>query len=158
MTPVEPRTVMKATLLLALVSAALFAAGCSRGLDSARNLRLPKGSAQSGKAAFISLQCTECHTVSGVDLPKPTAEPSSIVELGGSVSRLRTVGDLLTSIIHPSYSLSDKWRGPVDKTEKKSPMRGANDLMTVTQMVDLVTFLQPRYTQIQAPPDWAFSY
>lgn len=31
----------------------------------------------------------------------------------------------------------------------KSPMRVVNDDMTVTQLIDLVTFLQPKYTQLQ---------
>jgi hypothetical protein len=33
---------------------------------------------------------------------------------------------------------------------KESPMPGVNDVMTVQEMIDLVTFLQPRY-RVLAP-------
>ena len=148
---------MKTVFNLVLAALGLVMAGCDSSLKSARSLRLPQGSVENGKVAFTALKCTECHTVAGVDLPKPTAAPEKIVELGGDVARLRTVGDLLTSIIHPNYALSEKMKLPVQKGPVKSPMLGANDVMTVTQMIDLVAFLQPRYTQIPPPSDWDYS-
>jgi hypothetical protein len=32
-----------------------------------------------------------------------------------------------------------------------------NDTMTVTQLIDLVAFLQPRYTRLPTPSDWTYS-
>ena len=143
---------MKALFALAL--AGLLAAGCGRNLQSARSLRLPQGNADNGKAAFVALKCVRCHTVAGVELPKPTESADKIVALGGEVERLRTIGDLLTSIVHPSAGISEKMPRPVGTTITKSPMPVVNDTMTVTQMIDLVTFLQPRHTSIPLPQDW----
>lgn len=140
---------MKTTFILATAALGLLAAGCQKNLQSTRSFHLPAGDASSGKAAFVALNCVGCHTVDGVDLPKPTATPDKILTLGGKVVRLRTYGDLLTSIVHPDYSLSEAI--PVQQRKKmgKSPMPGVNDVMTVQQLVDLVAFLQPRYTQLE---------
>lgn len=146
---------MKTWFGLCLILAGLMLAGCDR-LESGRRLRLPKGNAENGKAAFIALKCTECHTVAGVELPKPVVEPGLVVELGGNVPRLRTVGDLMTSIIHPTQSVSSKMKRPA----VGAPVTNMPDLtetMTVSQLIDLVRFLQPRYTEMAPPVDWNYS-
>ena len=145
---------MKTGFVLCLMFAGLMLTGCDRP-ESGRQLRLPKGSVENGKAAFIALKCTECHTVAGVDLPKPVVAPDLIVELGGTVPRLRTVGDLMTAIIHPTQAVSAKMKRPaVGPTVTNMP--DLNDTMTVSQLVDLVRFLQPRYTQMPPPVDWNY--
>ena len=140
---------MKARFILAVAAIGLLAAGCKKDLTSTRSFHLPAGDAAGGRAAFVSLNCVECHTVEGVDLPKPTAAPEKILALGGRVVRLRTYGDLLTSIIHPDYSLSEAIPARERKKMGKSPMKGVNDVMTVKQLIDLVAFIQPRYTQLE---------
>lgn len=147
---------MKALLGWVLVALAVLTAACDFNLKSTRRFRLPQGNAERGRAAFVALNCTGCHTVSGVDLPKPTVEPGAVVVLGGEVARLRTYGDLLTSIIHPTHSLSEKMPAAAAKAGGTSPMPVVNDRMTVSQMVDLVTFLQPRYIQLPAPVEWYY--
>lgn len=127
----------------------LLTAGCGENLNSASRFRLPRGDPEYGKAAFVALNCTSCHTVAGVaDLPKPTVAPEQVIALGGEVARLRTVGDLLTAIVHPSFSISEKMKVPAGDEPGKTPMRDVNDRMTVRQMIDLVSFLQPHYTQL----------
>ena len=82
----------------------LVLAGCGEKLQSASRFRLPQGDVERGKAAFIALDCTKCHTVAGVaDLPRPTAQSEDVIVLGGEVVRLRTMGDLLTAIVHPTF-------------------------------------------------------
>ncbi len=63
--------------------------------------------------------------------------------------RVRTYGDLLTSIVHPNESSSRTL--PLRQREKmaKSPMPEVNDAMTVRQLFDLVAFIQPRYTRLE---------
>ena len=146
---------MKTPIGLCLVLIGFLLGGCDN-LQSGRRLRLPKGSVENGKAAFIALKCTECHTVAGLELPKPTLAPELVVELGGPVPRLRSVGDLLTSIIHPTQSVSVKMKRPAIGPPV-SGMPAVNDVMTVTQMVDLVRFLQPRYSEMVPPMDWDYS-
>ena len=147
---------MKTSLGLVLAALAVLTAACDFNLKSTRRFRLPQGNADNGKAAFVALNCTTCHTVAGVDLPKPTVEPTAVVGLGGEVARLRTYGDLLTSIIHPTHALSEKMNPLAVKAAGTSPMPVVNDHMSVTQMVDLVTFLQPRYVELPPPVEWYY--
>ena len=147
---------MKTMLGLVLAALGFVITGCDSSLKSARSLRLPQGSVENGKVAFIALKCTECHTVAGVELPKPTASADKVVELGGDVRRLRTLGDLMTSIIHPNYAISEKMKRPVQKGRVESPMRVVKDVMTVTQMIDLIAFLQPRYKEIPPPVEFLY--
>ena len=130
----------------------LLAAGCGENLDSASRFRFPRGDAEYGKAAFVALNCTSCHTVTGItDLPKPSVAPEKVIALGGEVARLRTVGDLLTAIVHPSFGISEKMKVSPDAEPGKTPMREVNDRMTVRQLIDLISFLQPQYTQLPTP-------
>ena len=146
---------MKTCLGLVLMLAGLLLTGCDR-VESGRRLRLPPGNPENGKATFVALKCTECHNVAGVDLPKPVVAPGLVVTLGGDVPRLRTVGDLLTAIIHPSQAVSAKMKQPAVGAPVTN-MPNANDTMTVSQLVDLVRFLQPLYTEMAPPMDWTYT-
>ncbi len=136
-----------------LVLAAIFAIACT-GCDlerSPRGFRLPDGNIEKGKEAFVSLQCTSCHTVSGENF---TAPASFNIPLGGETPRIRTYGELVTSIINPSHIISARYREELREV-KESPMTNFNDTMTVAQMIDLVAFLQSHYRLIypdQRPP------
>ena len=81
------------------------------------------------------------------ELPAPTVSPERVVVLGGKVAKVRTYGDLVTAIIHPKYEMSEKFTARGSFLE--SPMREVNGTMTVTQMLDIVTFLQPRYRELE---------
>jgi L-cysteine S-thiosulfotransferase len=133
-----------------VVLVALAAVGCAPNPKSGRGFELPAGNAEKGKAAFIQLKCAECHRVTGVDLPAPTAKPELIVTLGGEVTRVRTYGQIVTAIIHPNLAISEKLLVPVPAAG--SPMKDFNREMTVAQLVDIVTFLQPTYRELALPP------
>jgi len=135
-------------LLAAVV--VLLAAGCDLE-RSPRGFRLPDGNIDKGKEAFVSLQCNACHSVSGETFPAPA---SFNIPLGGETPRIRTYGELVTSIINPSHVISARYRAELREV-KESPMMNFNDTMTVSQMIDLVAFLQSRYKLIypdQRPP------
>ncbi len=130
--------------LFVLVSGALVVAalsGCGNYPQSSRGFRLPDGNAEKGQQAFLALQCNQCHQVDGVDFPAPK---KFNLLLGGDTARLKTYGELVTSIINPSHVLSDKYQQQLTDS-KESPMPKFNAEMTVEQLVDLVAFLQPRY-------------
>ena len=61
----------------------------------------------------------------------------------------RTYGDLLTSVINPSHRISQAYLGEQVTTDGESRMRRYNDVMTVQQLVDIVTFLETQYTLIR---------
>jgi hypothetical protein len=127
---------------------------CDSGPRSPVGFLLPDGEVELGKAAFVELECNSCHSVDGMDLPPPTLIPlpSASVVLGGQVFEIRTDGYLVTSIINPSHKLASG----LDKEEittsiGESRMPDYSDIMTVRQLIDLVAFLQSRYTIVPVP-------
>jgi len=135
-----------ATRALFIVSLLFTLTACDLGPKSPRGFSLPEGDAKAGEMAFKKYQCTDCHTVDGIEVDEshryilPQAIP-----LGGSSGRITTYGELVTSIINPSHKLTR--RQPVSLTSQngESRMRNMNDVLTVTELIDLVAFLQPKY-------------
>ncbi len=106
---------------------------------------LPPGDTQRGHDAFVKFRCFDCHRVQGVDLP-PGEEPNQvIVELGGKVECPKEYGDLVTAIVNPSHRLAKGYTPDLVADDGKSRMTVYNDVMTVTQLVDIVAFLQSHY-------------
>ena len=96
---------------------------------SERGFRLPDGDANAGRETFIYMQCNQCHTVKGEDLPPiPGSEP--YVELGGTVTHVRTYGELVTSIVNPSHKLADGYAKELVSEDGVSNMYVYNDYMT----------------------------
>lgn len=151
---------MRASLILVLAGTILMGTvGCRPAAKSGRGFQLPEGDATLGKQAFVDLKCYTCHRVDGVaDLPAPTEPAGKVVVLGGEVSQVRTYGRLMTSIIHPSATISEKMSNPTGKKFTESPMRSVNDQMTVSQLINLITFLQPRYRDLQPLTEPLISY
>ncbi len=137
-----------------LLVTAIFLSGivaCDSGPRSPVGFRLPEGDIERGKTAFLELQCYGCHRVAGVELPPVTQDLAKPVALGGDVFRGVTDGYLVTSIIHPSYRLARGYsRKQIAMDEGVSRMPNHGNSMTVHQMIDLVAFLQSRYTVV--PP------
>lgn len=143
---------------LAIVACASILAACGPAPESARGFRLPDGNAQAGLQTFRQLECHACHDVPDVEPPAESAIATRVA-LGGEVTRVRTYGDLVTSIINPSHRLAPGYR-PDDVTEGgRSLMEGAylNEVMTVQQLVDLVAYLQPLY-EVRPPEHNPYSY
>jgi mono/diheme cytochrome c family protein len=137
------------TLALALLAA--LTAGCINPRSSA-GFRLPDGDVERGKAAFLELKCYTCHTVSGVDIGARGKEYAYLrsVVLGGETRRVKTYGELVTSIINPSHILALGYPKELITKGDQSAMTNFNDTLTVRQLADLVAFLQSRYQLI--PP------
>jgi L-cysteine S-thiosulfotransferase len=137
---------------LALILITVLAAACSNPKSSA-GFRLPDGDAERGKAVFLELKCHTCHTVQGTDIPLPSKEYAyvRVVVLGGEVQRVKTYGELVTSIINPSHSLAPGYPKELITKDNQSAMTNFNDTMTVQQLIDLVAFLQSRYKLV--PPE-----
>lgn len=125
--------------------AAVMLSGCNRDYMSERGFSLPEGDPVAGQQAFLYMQCNECHTISGMELPTvPLADPP-FVELGGEVTKVKTYGDLVTSIINPSHELAKGYAKEVVANGDESKMYIYNGFMTVQELVDIVMFLQPHY-------------
>lgn len=131
------------TLPLALLIALT---GCSTGPESPRGFSLPKGDAEHGQQVFVRMECTACHTVSGVELPDPDEMLDVSLMLGGEVPQVKTYADLVTSIINPSHKIVTRYPRELADKEGVSKMPIYNDLLTVTDLINIVAFLEPRYT------------
>lgn len=112
---------------------------------------LPEGDPERGQALFVSFSCTSCHTVRDLELPAPEYGGPVKVSLGGGVSKLKTYGELVTSVINPSHKLVERRRPDEVSQDGESLMMVYNDRMTVTQLIDIVAFLEARYTKIERP-------
>jgi hypothetical protein len=132
------------------LSLAASLAGCSP--ESPWGFRLPDGDAIAGRQAFIDLRCNSCHEVSGISIEYE--EGLARVRLGGQTTRVKTYGELVTSIINPSHRIAPRHREDGVLPDGQSLMSAAylNDVMTVRQLVDLIAFLQPTYELVQPPP------
>jgi L-cysteine S-thiosulfotransferase len=108
---------------------------------------LPQGDADRGREAFIALGCNVCHSVAGHE--PPLSGPGTVV-LGGDTTRVKTYGDLVTSIVNPSHEVASEYR--ISATQQ-SPMTFAflNEVVTIQQLVDMVAFLQDEYEFIPPP-------
>jgi hypothetical protein len=139
------------TLLLTCV---LVLSGCDEDRTmSERGFRLPEGDAMAGRETFLYMHCNQCHTISGEELPTiPGFEP--FVELGGSVTRVKTYGELVTAVINPSHELADGYAKDLVSEDGKSKMYVYNGFMTVQELTDLVMFLQPHYDVV--PPEFHY--
>lgn len=132
----------------------LVASGCAAPPPkSGKGFTLPEGDAEAGKAIYIRLQCNACHTIGGVDqVTAMGGEPELSIAIGGGVTQIDTYGELVTSIINPSHRLAKGY--PVDEISDggKSKMRNYNDVLTVTELTDLVAFVQSKYKLLEYDP------
>ena len=144
---------MKRPCIALLPLIVLLVVGCDDP-KSATGFRLPDGDIDRGRATFVRLSCHSCHKVAGVTLPPPSADAEVVVVLGGKVHRVKTYGQLVTSIIHPSHTFAEGYSPDQIKDEEgQSKMTNFNDRMTVQELIDLVAFLQSRYKVVRE--DWS---
>ena len=138
-----------------LVGAFCLLAGVScQGPKSAAGFRLPDGDSAVGQTVFVDNSCHSCHTVAGVELGDPVVHGPVEVRLGGQTTRVRTYGELVTSIINPSHRLAPMQADDVAHDDGSSRMPSYNDTLTVQQLIDLVAFLQSHYEVV--PPAYEY--
>ena len=68
-----------------------------------------------------------------------------LIVLGGQRASHMTYGELVTSIINPSHKFIRGHSREAVQKEGVSKMPLYNDVMTVSQLINLVTFLQQQY-------------
>jgi len=128
-----------------LMIAVLGLSACEADRMSERGFSLPAGNALAGKDAFVYMHCHECHSVTGEEFPALDRSEPPFVELGGTVTRVKTYGELVTSIINPSHKLAKGYPLDVITVEGETKMPVYNGYMTVQELIDIVAFLQPHY-------------
>lgn len=134
---VQLGTAGAAALLVLLV-------GCSDPKSGA-GFRLPEGQINAGRDAFVRLECQLCHTVSGEKFAANLDAGAIVVPLGGEVVRVKSYGQLVTSIINPQHIVNPNYKGKYTDSTGRSLMPDYNRTMTVDELINLVAFLQSRY-------------
>ena len=131
--------------IVSIVVACGLLQACAAELGS--GFHLPQGDADRGREAFIALHCNACHSVAGRE--PPLSGPGTVI-LGGDTTRVKTYGDLVTSIVNPSHEVASDYR---ISAAQQSPMTFAflNEVVTVQQLIDIVAFLQGEYEFIPPP-------
>lgn len=140
---------MKYLALAAAIAGTALLAACRTYPDYTGDFRFPilRGDVMRGQQAFVGNGCHMCHTVDGITLPD-TAERAITVNLGGDLMFAKTYGDLVTSIINPDHVISKEWLDQLPRPARRrvdsSPMY-VNPDMKVTELIDIVAFLNSRY-------------
>lgn len=124
---------------------------CETGPDSPRGFSLPEGDAERGKQVFLYTGCLSCHAIKGLE-SDIAIELETPVILGGKVSRIKTYGELVTAVINPSHKIAKGYMPSNVQQDGVSKMRNYNDTLTVSQLIDLVTFLETRYELVAYDP------
>lgn len=136
----------------------LFPIGCSKA-NSGIGFRLPAGNIEQGKVAFLELDCVRCHSIAGDEGTRGLEMDRDIhVELGGETTRVKTYGQLVTSIVYPDHIILPKYRADYTDRDGNSEMPDVTEDMTVKQMIDLVTYLQTTYEVREPPSAYDMSY
>lgn len=141
----------KHTALLVALCALPCITACNPASRTQAGIVLPEGDAAKGEMHFVSLGCPSCHAVVGTELPEPAAEGPIRVLLGSRTGRALSYDQLVTSIVNPSHRLAARYRDEDVSVEGQSLMTVYNDVMTVTQLTDIVAFLQAHYEKAERP-------
>jgi len=137
---------MKQIFLTPLFILFFLLASCDFGPNSGRGFSLPEGNIEQGRTTFLELECNTCHSVGDIERIAGPEGPDINVELGGAVTAVKTYGDLVTSVINPSHKTSRRYVTRDVATEGgEMKMVVYNEIMTVQQLVDLVTYLESNY-------------
>jgi len=124
---------------------ALLMTACDSGPRGSFGFTLPDGDAEIGKTVYLAYQCNECHDSKAVTQLKAVEEPEISVFLGGRTTRIKTYGELVTSIINPSHRLARGYAKKMISDSGVSRMPNYNDIMTVSELIDVVAFVQSSY-------------
>jgi len=133
------------TVMLLVLAALTGLSACEADRMSEKGFSLPEGNALNGKEAFVYMHCIECHTVVDEEFPTLALAEPPYVELGGKVTRVKTYGELVTAIINPSHKLARGYPLEQVTNDGQSKMPIYNGYMTVQELIDIVSFLQPHY-------------
>jgi len=131
--------------ILVFTLAVFVLCACDKGANSPKGFSLPEGDIAKGKQAFVKHQCLSCHTLEGIDRADLPTELDNLVKLGGESTKVTTYVELVTSIINPSHKISNRYKSNHSDSSGVSKMRNYNDVMSVSELVDIVSFLQPQY-------------
>ena len=134
----------KRTILIGL-SCIFMLFACDQGVNSPKGFSLPEGNPEQGKLVFLKHQCLACHSIPGLEDNNVEREHSPPISLSSNSAIVKTYAELVTSIINPSHRISRGAQWATSDENKDSIMLNYNDVLTVTELIDLVAYIQPHY-------------
>lgn len=141
---------MKKLTLGALLTITML--GCTPSHESLESVgfSLPEGDIENGELLLNEFNCYGCHTMQGTEFLgdewRLTEDDGIAVELGGVKTSVLSYGDLVTSIINPSHRIAEGYSPEEVMTEEgESRMAYYNSVMTVEELIDIVTYLKTKY-------------
>jgi sulfur-oxidizing protein SoxX len=140
------RSVILASVILLALPA------CSEEGKPVRGFVLPEGDIAQGEQVFVDFNCHGCHTIPDMEFPVTDFTPPFILEIGGEVYRVKTYGDLLTSVVNPDHIISPKYVAMLESANREaviSPMPYFGEEMTVAELIDVIEFLHAQYSRLQ---------
>ena len=137
-------------MVFVLICGSLLISSCN---EQARGFALPEGEIEKGKVTYKRLACNECHSISNIEWKG--GKDNLKIQLGGDVSTQKSYGYLVTSIINPSHKVAPRYREKTSTEGDLSKMKNYNDIMTVQELIDIVTFLQSEYHVITPPTKYS---
>ena len=126
-----------------------------------RGFVLPEGDTVKGKTVFTELNCSRCHSIDDIAWTGSEQFGDPYVKLGGDATTITTYGELVTSVINPSHKIDRKSLNSEKLTltagMSKMELYRYNEIMTVQELVDLVTYLQSEYKVDRPEVDYPFT-
>jgi len=138
-------------IVFVLLCGSLLISSCN---SQARGFALPEGDIEKGKVTYKRLACIECHSIPNIEWKG--GKDNLKIHLGGEVTSLKTYGDLVTSVINPSHKVASFYNQKTSTEGGLSNMKNYNEIMTVQELIDIVTFLQSEYQVISPPTHYPY--
>jgi len=137
--------------LIMLGCASILSTACSEYPPPVEGFVMPRGDAVRGKQVFIDVKCYACHDIAGIEFPQREFEPPLVLTIGARLHRVKTSGELLTAVIYPDHVISPKYVSALKMAGKAAdltPMPNVGGLMSVTDLIDLIEFLDQQYSRL----------
>ncbi|MCG8602983.1 MAG: c-type cytochrome [Verrucomicrobiales bacterium] len=107
---------------------------------------VPEGRIPAGKTLFVEKGCYQCHSAGDISLPKAALDQKLIIKLGTRRHAGWSQDDFAKAImnanhtVNPDYEKAMMILGDHFKAVN-SPMPGFNDILTLSDLIHLTTFL-----------------
>jgi len=129
---------MKIPLLSLLLAASAFAKDPSASI-------VPAGDPVRGEQLFIDRRCFRCHTVEKAELPDFDIPPALKIHLGGESHQQWNRDAYAQAIMNPEHVIAPQYQTLMQSSDpnaaKETPMPNFNRDLTVSELIDLATFL-----------------
>jgi mono/diheme cytochrome c family protein len=107
---------------------------------------VPAGDPARGEQIFLEKQCFRCHTLEGKRLPDFDLPASLKLHLGGETHRSWSRDAFAQAIMNPEHVVAPAYQaamlgGSDPKAAGETPMPNFNRELTVSELIDLATFL-----------------